>query len=310
MSYEIVLESTCDLNAEHRAKFGIYPEVIRGFVYVPGKEEFFADPEFKNYSKEEFFKIVKSKAGKVHTAFAPYQEFVRVVEPILKEGKDVIIFTISTGISGTYNGFLNWASVLLEDYPNRKIEIIDTLKYSSASGLLAIYAVENRNKGMSFEDNVKWCNENRFRLHEAGPMDDLSFLAKNGRISAGKAFFGGLAGVQPFADFTRDGKNAPLGTLKGDAKTNEVSLQYVLKLAKNIEDQVIVIAHSMREKRAEIFKDQLLKVAKPKDVIITHVGESCGPNMGPGLCAYFFMGEPITEGREEELKTFTQLKGK
>ena len=310
MSYEIVIESTCDLNAELREKFHIYPDVIRGFVYIPGKEEFFADTEFKNYSKEEFFKIVKSKAGKVHTAFAPFQEFSRVVEPILEAGKDAIVFAISTGISGTYNGFLNWASLLLEDYPERKIAIIDTLKYSSASGLLAIYGAENKEKGMSFEDNVKWLNEHRYCLHEAGPMDDLSFLAKNGRISAGKAFFGGLVGVQPFGDFTRDGKNAPLGTIKGDAKTNEVALQYLLKMAKNIEDQVIVIDHSMREKRAELFKEQLLKVAKPREVIITHVGQSCGPNMGPGLCAYFFMGDPIQENREEELRVFSELKGK
>ena len=310
MSYEIVVESTCDLNREHRAKFNIHPDVIRGFVYIPGKEEFFSDVEFENYSKEEFFKIVKAKAGKVHTAFAPFQEFSRVVEPILQAGKDAIVFAISTGISGTYNGYLNWASLLLEDYPDRKIAVIDTLKYSSASGLLAIYAAENRDKGMSFEDNVKWLNENRYCLHEAGPMDDLSFLAKNGRLSAGKAFFGGLVGVQPFGDFTRDGKNAPLGTIKGDAKTNEVALQYLLKTAKNIEDQIIVIDHSMREKRALLFKEQLLKVAKPRDVIITHVGESCGPNMGPGLCAYFYMGNPITESREEELKIFTELKGK
>jgi len=310
MSYEVVVESTCDLNAEHRSKFGVYPEVIRGFVYIPGKEEFLADTEFSNYTPEAFFKLVKAKAGKIHTAFAPFQEFVRVVEPILKDGKDAIILTISSGISGTYNGFLNWAGVLLEDYPERKIEIIDSLKYSSAAGLLAIYAVENRNKGMSFEDNVKWLNENRYRLHEAGPMDDLTFLARNGRISGGKAFFGQLAGVQPFGDFTRDGKNAPLGTLKGETKTNEVSLQYMLKLADKIEDQIIVIAHSVRAKRAEEFKKQLLAVAKPRDVIITHVGESCGPNMGPGLCAYFFMGSPITDTREKELALFSELKGK
>lgn len=310
MSYEIIIESGCDLNASMRSKFGIYPEVIRGYVYIPGKEEIYSDLEFNNYSEAEFFKIVKAKAGKVHTAFAPYQEFVRVVEPVLKEGKDAIIFTISTGVSGTYNGFLNWASVLLEDYPDRKIAVIDTLKYSSASGLLAIYAVENRNKGMSFEDNVNWVNEHRYCLHEAGPMDDLSFLAKNGRISAGKAFFGGLVGVQPFADFTRDGKTAPLGTIKGEAKTNEVSLQYLLKMATNLQDQIIVITHSMREKRALEFKKQLLAVAKPREVIITHVGQSCGPNMGPGLCTYFFMGEPIKEGREKEMATFLELKGK
>ena len=311
MAYEIVIESTCDLNAQLRAKYGIYPEVVRGLVYVPGKDEFYADLEFQNYSKEQFFKIVKAKAGKVHTAFAPYEEFIRVIEPILQSGKNAIVFTISTGLSGTYNGFLNWASVLLEDYPERKIEIIDTLRYSSASGLLAIYAAENRDKkNMSFEDNVKWINEHRHCIHEAGPMDDLTFLAKNGRVKAAKAFFGQLAGVQPFADFLREGKTAPLGTIKGEAKTNELSLQYMLGLAKDIENQIIVIAHSVREKRALEFKSQLLKVAKPKEILITHVGESCGPNIGPGLCAYFFMGDPILDNREAEVKLFEDLKGK
>lgn len=308
MSYEIIIESTCDLNAELRKKFRIYPEIIRGYVYIPGKEDMLSDPEFKNYSETEFFKLVKANAGKVHTAFAPYEEFARVVEPVLKEGKDCIVFAISTGISGTYNGFRNWASMLLEDYPERKIEIIDTLRYSSASGLLAIYAVENKEKGMSFEENVAWLNQYRHHVHEAGPMDDLSFLAKNGRLSATKAFFGKLAGVQPFADFTRDGKNSPLGTFKGDKKVNEASLKYLLEMATNLEDQIVIITHSMRPERAELFKKQLLEVAHPREVIITHVGQSCGPNIGPGLCTYFFMGEAIQDGREKEMKVYESLK--
>lgn len=308
MSYEIIIESTCDLNAELRKKFRIYPEIIRGYVYIPGKEDMLSDPEFKNYSETEFFKLVKANAGKVHTAFAPYEEFARVVEPILKEGKDCIVLAISTGISGTYNGFRNWASMLLEDYPERKIEIIDTLRYSSASGLLAIYAVENKEKGMSFEENVAWLNQYRHHVHEAGPMDDLSFLSKNSRLSATKAFFGKLAGVQPFADFTRDGKNSPLGTFKGDKKVNEASLKYLLEMATNLEDQIVIITHSMRPERAELFKKQLLEVAHPREVIITHVGQSCGPNIGPGLCTYFFMGEAIQDGREKEMKVYESLK--
>ena len=139
-------------------------------------------------------------------------------------------------------------------------------------------------------------------------MDDLSFLAKNGRLSATKAFFGKLAGVQPFADFTRDGKNSPLGTFKGDKKVNEASLKYLLEMATNLEDQIVIITHSMRPERAELFKKQLLEVAHPREVIITHVGQSCGPNIGPGLCTYFFMGEAIQDGREKEMKVYESLK--
>ena len=308
MNYEIIIESTCDLNAELRNKYHIYKEAIRGLVYIPGKEDMYADLEFKNYSPEEFFKLVKANAGKVHTAFGPYEEFARVVEPVLKEGKDAIVITISTGVSGTYNGFLNWANIMLEDYPERKITIIDSLRYSSASGLLAIYAAQNRDNGMSYEENVAWLNQYRHHIHEAGPMDDLSFLARNGRISATKAFFGKLAGVQPFADFTRDGKSAPLGTFKGEKKVNDASLQYVLKMATDLDNQIVIISHSARKERAELFKEQLLKVAHPKEVIITSVGESTGPNVGPGLCAYFFMGEAIQEGREKEIKVYESLK--
>lgn len=305
--YEIVIESAVNLVHELREKFGIYDDVIRGTIYLP-KEDILADSDFKNYAPEEFFKIVKKNAGKVKTAFATYEEFVRVVEPILKDGKDAIIFTISSALSGTANAFRNYADMILDDYKGRKIFVVDTLKYDSAGALLAIKAAECREKGLSVEETFKWVEDNKLRLHEIGPMDDLSFLAKNGRIAAGKAFFGQLAGVQPVADFTYDGFSKPLGTVKGAAVANKLSLDYLLKTAEDLENQVVIVAHSNRKERAEIFKDQLLKAAKPKEVIICSVGESCAPNIGPGLCAYFYFGDKLTVEREIETKVFQELK--
>lgn len=310
-SYEIVIETAGDLNTELRDKYHIYHDDIKCLVYLGEDKEILADNDFKSYSEEEFFKIVKKYAGKARTAFATYEEFAKVCEPILKAGKDIIIVTISTGVSGTYGGFKSHAEILLEDYPGRKIEIVDSLKYASAVGLLAIYAAKNRDeKGMSFEDNVKWLNENKLCLHEIGPMDDLRFLAKNGRIAAPKAFFGQLVGVQPVADFTYDGKSMPLGTIKGNKAVNDFCLKYLLENAKDLKDQVIIVNHSQRGERAKLFKEQLLKVAKPKEVIITHVGMSCGPNVGLGLCAYFFMGDKITPNREKENASFAKLTNK
>ncbi len=306
--YEIVIESTCDLNAELREKYGVYKDYIRGFIYMPGGEEIKADAEWENYSPKKFFSIVRKKVGDVKTAFANYAEFSRVIEPILKEGKDAIIVTISSGISGTANAFRNFTDIILEDYPERKIAVIDSLKYASGSGLLAIYGAKNKDKGLSFEDNVKWLNENRFRLHEMGPMDDLRFLAKNGRIAAGKAFFGQLAGVQPVADFTIDGKNMPLGTVRGDKAVNKFCLEYVKQTIENPEDQIIVICHSEREERAKLFKKQLEKEIKAKEILIIHVSESCGPNIGPGLCVYFYLGKALTKQREFENQLYASIK--
>ena len=304
--YEIVIESTGDANEELRTRFGLYKDYIQNIVYLSEDKEIKADLDWKNFTPKQYFTLVKRNAGKIRTAFANFEEFKRVIEPILKEGKDAIIVTISTAISGTYNNFKLYADELLESYPERKIGVVDSLKYSSAISLLAFYMAQNRDKGMSLEDNINFANEFRYRIHESGPMDDLSFLAKNGRISATKAFFGGLVGVNPIADFNHQGMSAPLGTVKGEKLANEVALKYLLKTATDLENQIVIITHSDRLARANEFKNQLLKATKVKDVIITSVGQSCGPNIGPGLCCYFYVGAPLTEDRKVELEAFNE----
>ena len=308
--YEIVLETGGDLTADLRAKYNLYPEVIASVLYLADGSEKKGDIDWKETSPEEFFAQVKKEAGKIKTAFGSYAEFVRVVEPILEEGKDVVIVTISSGLSGTYQGFRNYAEVLLEDYPDRKIEIVDSLKYASAIGLLAVSMAENREKGMSLEENVKWANEAKYHLHESGPMDDLKFLAKNGRISAPKAFFGSLLGMQPLADFNYKGMSEPLGTLKGPKLTNEIAIKYFQEMGENLDDQIIFISHSCRKERAELFKEEILKVCHPREIVITHLGQLCGPSIGPGLCVIFFYGKRLTEDRSVEMAAFNKLTGK
>lgn len=309
-NFEIVIDSSADLNAKLRAKFGIYPDYIRGIIYMPEGKEQLADLEWANQSSEVYFKTVKSKPGVVHTAFATTEEFNRVVEPILKEGKDVIVYTMSGGMSGTANAFRLNAEMLLDDYPKRKVVVIDTLKYSSAVGMLAIRGAELRDAGKTFEEVVADANEAKYTLHEAGAMDDLRFLAASGRLSAGKAFFGQMVGVQPFSDFTIDGKNVPLGTLKGAKLIDECSLFYIGKIGEDLSNQVIFITHSARKERAESYKKAIIEKYNPKDVIITEVGESCGANIGPGLCCFFFYGKKMQEDRALETSVFTEFKGK
>ena len=309
--YEIVLETGSDFTLDLRQKFNLYEEVIASILYYGDGSEAQGDIDWKNTTPEEFFARVKKEAGKIKTAFGSYGEFSRVLTPILEAGKDAVIVTISSGLSGTANGFKNYAEILLEDYPERKIYIVDSLKYSSAIALLALQMAKNRDeKGMSIEKNVEWANEAKYRLHQVGPMDDLRFLAKNGRISAAKGFFGSLLGMQPLADFNYKGMSEPLGTLKGAALTDEMAIKYFLETVENVEDQTIIISHSCRAERAEKYRQEVLKVCKPREIIITHLGQLCGPSIGPGLCVIFYFGKPITEDRSVEMEIFNRITGK
>ena len=309
-NFEIVIDSSADLNKELRERFDIYPEYLRGVIYLPEGKEQLADLEWANQSSADYYKVVKSKPGIVHTAFPTAEEFVRVIEPILKDGKDVLLFAMSSGMSGTYNSFKVNADMLLEDYPERKIAVVDSLKYSSATGVLAIKASELRKEGKTLEEVATIMNEIKFNLHEGGAMDDLRFLAASGRLSFGKAFFGQMAGVQPFADFTVDGKSVPLGTLKGAKLVDECTLYYMEKLGEDLSNQTILIAHSNRLERALKYKEAIQAKFNPKEIIITEVGESCGANIGPGLCCFFFYGKKMEADRALETAVFTEYKGK
>ncbi len=306
--YEIVIDSTCDLNSELRERYGIYGDYIRTVLYLPNGEQKLVSLETTRKDLETFYTLIKRKVGAYKTAFATFLEFSRVLTPILKSKKDVIVFTISSGISGATNAYRNYAEVLLEDYPKAKITIIDTLKYTSGSGLIAIYSALKKKDGLSYEENVNYINDIVLKVHESGVMDDLSFLSKNGRISAPKAFFASLAGMLPVADMTVDGKNEPLGVIKGTKNADKFSIEYLKELIVNPEEQIVIIAHSDREARANLFKEQLLKEVKVKEVLLIEVGESCGPNIGPGLCTYFFLGESISKGREKEKEAFLKIK--
>ena len=105
--------------------------------------------------------------------------------------------------------------VLAEEYPDRKIICVDSMRYSTALSMLVIEAAIKRSEGYSLEETAKHIDQNKHRLHQIGPMDDLFFLCKTGRISNFKAFFGTLVGINPMADFNRHGLSEVLAKLKG-----------------------------------------------------------------------------------------------
>ena len=105
------------------------------------------------------------------------------------------------------------------------------------------------------------------------------------------------------ADFNRHGLSEVLGKFKGKKAAFDAVIQYMRKTIQNPEEQIIFVAHSNRQAAAELLRDMIIKDFHPKEVIINHVGMSCGCSVGPGLCAAFYWGDEISEGmvREKEI---------
>lgn len=304
--FVIIPDSSCDLTKELRERFDI-PDYLRGVIYFPDGHSELVDLDWGSIDPKTFYESMTDKKALYKTAYAPVEDIMTVYEKHLKEGKDILVICLSSGLSGTYQTCEMVKRELEPKYPERKIICIDSMRYSTALSLLVIMAAMERQKGASLEETARFVEENKHKIHQMGPMDDLFFLCKTGRISNFKAFFGTLVGINPMADFNRKGMSEVLGKFKGKKKAFDAIIKYMRKTVVNPESQIMFVAHSNRPEAAEILKDMLIKEFNPKEVIINHIGMSCGASIGPGLCAAFYYGTEISEDLKVEKQIMNDI---
>lgn len=297
--FVIIPDVTSDLTRDLRERFDI-PDYTTGMVYFPDGHSEFADLDWERHNPKEFYESMSGRKVLYKTATAPAGEIIRVYEKYLAQGIDVMTINLSSALSGTLQACQLAAKELMEKYPERRIVCIDSMRYSTALSLLVILASQKRKSGATLDETVEYVENIKHHIHQIGPMDDLFFLVKTGRISNFKAFFGTLVGINPMADFNRQGLAQVLGKFKGKKNAFDAVIKYMHGTIENPQDQIIFVAHSNREAAAELLAQRIREEFKPKEVIINHVGMACGASIGPGLCAAFYYGKEISEGMVEE----------
>lgn len=298
--FAILADVTCDLSEELRSIYDI--EYIGGYYTTPDGKEHHSKLCWENQTSEEFYKALKSAPNDFTTSPPNIQNCYDAFEKYVKDGVGVLAIAISSVMSGTYNFMCEAAKELSKVYPQAKICIVDSMRYSSGFGLMAIYASILRSEGKNIDETVDFLEKNKNRFRQAGWLDDLSFVAKKGRISNAKAFFGTLAGVKPIGEFDYNGLTTPIGKAKGEKQAYRALIEYMKKTIVNPEEQIIIIATSDRKKQAMAYKAMIEEQIHPKQVYINGVFPACGINVGPGLMAAYYMGSPISKDLSEEKK--------
>ena len=304
----ILPECTCDVSKEMREEIKL-TDYIPGHVHFSDGRDFPTTLDWDNISREEYYKALSNKKLKITTAPPSPAEFFDVFEKYAKDDIGVICPTLSSKISSTYNFAKNAADEVMKKYPNAKIYCFDTLRMSGGISLLTYYACTLKNEGKSFDEVIAWLEENKHRVHQMGPIDDLIFVARRGRISMGKAIMGSFAGVKPMGDCNADGYTTVLTKAKGISKALDITVKYVENTATDIQNQVLVIAHSDRELYANTLKDRL-SALNPKKIYVTDVFSACGGNIGPGMIGVYYLGEPISNDLSVEKEIMNKIIGK
>jgi len=303
-SFVIMADATCDIPQEFKDKYDI--KVIKTHITVPGGKQLDWESDWLQYDRDEFYRDFKKNPNGFTTAPPSVGEFEAAFEEYAKQRMDILFITMSSAMSGTFDFADQAAKEIAKKYPDIKIHCVDSRRYSSSYGLMAVHAAMKREEGLSMTQVADFIEENKNRYHQAGWMDDLNVLAKKGRLTNAKAFFGTLAGVKPIGEVDSGGMTTVLGKARGAKAAYGVLLKYMEATIENPEDQIIFIAHTMRQAQAEAYKQMIEEKFHPKAVYVNDVFPPSGINIGTGLMAAYYTGKPITEDLSFERKIIEQ----
>lgn len=281
--------STADLSKEHFDKRNI--SYICFHFELDGKQ--YPDDLGQSIPFDQFYQAMADGAD-TRTSQINAEEFMEYFEPFLKEGKDIVHVTLSSGITGVYNSACIAKEELLEKYPDRKIYIIDSLAASSGYGLLMDKLADLRDTGMSAEDLTAWAEENRLKLHHWFFSSDLSFYVKGGRISKTSGFVGNLLNICPLLNVNFEGKLIPRYKIRTKKKAITAIADKMVEFAENGSDysgKCYISNSACLEDAKEVAR--LVEERFPKlngKVLINSIGTTIGSHTGPGTVALFFWG--------------------
>ena len=307
-NFAILTDAGGDFTREVIQKYGIEETPLSTVVWPDGSEKL-TDLYWDTMTPEEYFALMTNKRNNFSSSIPSVQTITDKLTDLAAAGRNVMVFTISSTMSGGYSAFTVVAKEVMEKYPNIKIEVIDSLRYSGAITLLAVEASLCRSRGMSFEEAVEYLKEYRLKIHEAGFLDDLFFLARKGRLSKGLAFMGNLVGVKPLADLCNEtGMSQVIGKAKGYKQVMGLFPKYIQRTIGNPTGKVFVVTYSLRKPQAEEMKKIIEETYKPEHLIFVPVGQSTGCNVGPGLAAAFYAGdERVSENCVRERAIMEEL---
>ena len=242
----------------------------------------------------EFYKRIEEGAQPT-TSQVNVDEFTNFFEPFLKEGKDILHVSLSSGLSGSFNSASIAARDLMEKYPERTIKVVDSLGASSGFGVLMTYLADLRDEGKSLTEVYDWAEKNKLRVHHWFFSTDLTSYKRGGRISATSAMVGTLLGICPLLNMDNEGHLIPRKKIRTKKKVIE---ELVNMMKEHVEDGpdykgYCYISNSACEEDAEKVRD-LVEAYCPNlkgKVLINSIGTVIGSHTGPATVALFFLGD-------------------
>lgn len=258
--------------------------------YVLGEKTYHCSEPESDEMMHHYYDKLRNKIATHTSQIVPYH-YTSVFAPLMKEGNDILYISLSGGLSNTYESALMAAAELREDYPNRKVEVIDSYGATGGMGILAELAVNNRTAGMSIEENAEWLREHAKNIYYWFKVEDLMYLKRGGRVSAATAVVGTALNIKPILTINGEGKLDTIDKKRGNKQALKGLIEYFERHYDGTISKLVYICCADCKDEAEKLKNALLEKYPDLQIRITMLSPIIGAHTGPDMLSLIHMGK-------------------
>ena len=282
MSFTIMTDTSANLPEEFLRENKI--KCIAYTFMIDGKE-----PAVFHFEGKAFYDDMRR--GKIVTTsqISP-QRYADFFREELEQGHDILFISMSSGISGSFNSASIAATDLREEFPDRKLRLVDALGASLGEGLLALWAVRYREFGLGVDAAAERLLDRRYGMCQVFTVDDLRYLKRGGRLSNLAAAVGTVLQIKPLLKGNNEGKIVCFEKVRGRKRAIEAMAEKFNQYALELPGQTIGIAHADCEDDVKYLISLLRQHRSELDIMTVMYEPVTGSHVGPGTLALFFEG--------------------
>lgn len=282
MAIKIITDSACDITKDMESDINV--EIIPLQVDLEGtmyrdREDITPDVVYEKMREGVVPKTSLVLSDRLGDSLKKHAE----------EGNEVIYISFSSALSGSYNLAKLTADDVCAEYPDFKVEVIDSKCASFGQGMVVLLAAEALKNGMVFDELVAKINDWSDNMEHIFTVDNLEYLYRGGRVSKTSKVLGGLLGIKPILHVSDEGKLVPLEKCRGQKKTLARMVDMMEEINPNIANETVGIIHADSADVAEQVRNMVVEKYGCKNILMSELGAVIGAHAGPGTIAIFFL---------------------
>ena len=285
----LITDSGCDLSRETLEEAGI--DLLLLPYALDGEERL--DGARQALSPDTFYDALRSGARSSTSQVRP-ADCEAAFRRAYDADKSAILVTISSGLSASYDTALMARERFLQEFPQARIHVVDSLSVSAGQGLLVMEMARKLADGASADAVVEWAEDNRLRVNAVFTVDSYEYLVRGGRVSPAVAAAGSVLSIKPVLQVDAEGRLATFKKVQGRRRALSALTDATAERITNHQEQTILINHAQCPEDADALIHMLQERVEAQAIGVGRIGVIIGTHVGPGGLIVAFWGRPRT----------------